>query len=167
MKNFKNLAEYFRIGLLNKIEDANEVSKWADEIILSQGDEIPEWALELTLAKSKKLNELIMILNRIEGDLNKEKVIDQILLRIYKIYKLKEFDFAMAIRKSYRIMLNNFNIFQDRYDEKVRGIYCQIMSLDDELDRFEYERIGNEVELEEKYNIFIRENNINSTNNVW
>jgi hypothetical protein len=154
MPELKTEAEYFRIGLIDQLETQEEISDWADTIIRNS-KEIPDWALELSFAKTKSKNEVITLLNSIDGIADDMTVIRKLMIKIFEKYSAGKIDFKNAISRSYQILLRQYNILQGAYSQDVRQLYFEIMGLDDDLDHYSNEKIGNLEKIKSEYHEFV------------
>lgn len=114
-KDCITLLNVFLIGVKEGVIDKNEVTKWADEIILSE-QEPDYFIIELALAKDK--NQLISLLKEYIGE-NTSIVASRVVFSLlYSLYQTSVFDISKVIKILYRI-----NIDEDLSDFENQRIY--------------------------------------------
>ncbi len=87
-RNYIELLEVFRIGLINGLVDKDEIIKWADSII--QQDEQPDsFIIELSLCCSMNINDVVSIINEFIGE-SKPVISGRVILGLaYRLYNEK------------------------------------------------------------------------------
>jgi hypothetical protein len=165
MSVFKEMAEYYRMGLLHGFVDIGDISSWADKIILESKIDIPDWALELTFAKTRSVNEVISTLASIAGTYDKRQLIWKVLNQIFFCYIRNGLTVHSAVKASFAIVRNEIDLFSGKkVPEELEQLYLDLMRLDDAVDLEKEALHGSEEDTRSGYLEFIKDYNLGKNN---